>query len=186
MHTPLPDYTFTNGTSADLAVVPTLKRNKKTGKQQRTGLIYVLIHLDWSARKAQQRYRRRFGIEASFRQLGLVRAHTNSRNPALRFFYLALALFLVNLWVYLRCLCTRVLGKGSFRVDLNRSVSLVSSPFCGALLNKPTELPYPSQFIRVSPIRDSLRLLKYVMYHSSATWVNLERVMNLKANSTHK
>jgi len=113
-------YTFTDGTRADLAVVPTLKRNNKTGKQQRTWLIYVLIHLDWSAKKAQQRYRRRFGIEASYRQLGIVRAHTNSRNPALRFFYLALALLLVNLWVYLRCLCTRVLGQGPFRLDLNR------------------------------------------------------------------
>ena len=113
-------YTFTDGTRADLAVVPTLKRNKKTGKQQRTWLIYVLIHLDWSAKKAQQRYRRRFGIESSYRQLGLVRAHTNSRNPALRFFYLALALFLVNLWAYLRCLCTRILAQGPFRLDLNQ------------------------------------------------------------------
>jgi hypothetical protein len=113
-------YTFTDGTSADLAVVPTLKRNKKTGKHQRTWLIYILIHLDWSAKKAQQRYRRRFGIESSYRQLGQVRAHTNSRNPALRFFYLALALFLVNLWVFLRCLCTRSIGQGPFRLDLNR------------------------------------------------------------------
>src|SRR5919106_1715426 len=29
-------YTFTDGTSADLAVVPTLKRNRKTGKSERT------------------------------------------------------------------------------------------------------------------------------------------------------
>ena len=113
-------YTFTDGTTADLAVVPTLKPNKKTGKQQRTWLVYVLIHLDWSARKAQQRYRRRFGIESSYRQLGQVRAHTNSRNAALRFFYLALALFLVNLWVFLRCLCSRTIGRGPFRLDLNK------------------------------------------------------------------
>jgi putative transposase len=79
-------YTFTDGTSAELAIVPTLKRDKKTRKRKRTGLVYVLIHLDWSAKKAQQRYRRRFGIESSYRQLGQVRAHTNSRNVALRFF----------------------------------------------------------------------------------------------------
>jgi hypothetical protein len=30
----------------------------------------VLIHLDWPAKKAQQRYRRRFDIESSYRQLG--------------------------------------------------------------------------------------------------------------------
>jgi hypothetical protein len=113
-------YTFTDGTDADLAVVPTLKRHKKTGKQERTWLIFVLIHLDWSAKKAQQRYRRRFGIESSYRLLGQVRAHTNSRNVALRFFYLALALFLVDLWVFLRCLCTRIIAQGPFRLDLNQ------------------------------------------------------------------
>lgn len=113
-------YTFTDGTVADLAVVPTLTRDKKTGKQRREWLIYVLIHLDWSAKKAQQRYRRRFGIESSYRQLGQVRAHTNSRSVALRFFYLALALLLLNVWTYLRCLCTRVIGKGPFRLAVNR------------------------------------------------------------------
>jgi putative transposase len=112
-------YTFTDGTTADLAVVPKLTRDKKTGKRRREWLIYVLIHLDWSAKKAQQRYRRRFGIESSYRQLGQVRAHTNSRNVALRFFYLALALLLLNVWTFLRCLCTRILAAGPFRLDLN-------------------------------------------------------------------
>lgn len=113
-------YTFTDGTTADLAIVPTLKRQPKTGQSKRTWLVYVVIHLDWSARKVQQRYRRRFGIESSYRQLGQVRAHTNSRNPALRFFLLALALLLIDLWVWLRCLCTRAIGRGPFRLEVNR------------------------------------------------------------------
>lgn len=91
-------YTFTDGTTADLAVVPILTPDKKTKRRRREWLIYVLIHLDWSAKKAQQRSRRRFGIESSYRQWGQVRAHTNSRTPALRFFYLALALLLINVW----------------------------------------------------------------------------------------
>ena len=113
-------YTFTDGTTTDLAVVPTLKRDPKTGKAKRTWLVYVVIHLDWSAKKVQQRYRRRFGIETSYRQLGQARAHTNSRNPALRFFFLALALLLINLWVYLRCLCTRLIAPGPFRLQVNQ------------------------------------------------------------------
>src|SRR5215813_9721941 len=113
-------YTFTDGTTADLAVVPILTRDKKTRKRRRGWLIYVLVHLDWSAKKVQQRYRRRFGIESSYRQLGQVRAHTNSRNVALRFFYLALALLLLNVWTYLRCLCTRVIDRGPFRLDLSQ------------------------------------------------------------------
>jgi putative transposase len=111
-------YTFTDGTTADLAVVPTLTRHKKTGKRRREGLVYVLIHLDWSAKKAQQRYSRRFGIESSYRQLGQVRAFTNSRNSALRFFYLALAVLLLNIWTFLRCVCTRLIATGPFRLDL--------------------------------------------------------------------
>ena len=111
-------YTFTDGTSADLAVVPTLANNKKTGKRQRGWLVYVLIHLDWSAKKAHQRYHRRFGIESSYRQLGQVRAFTNSRNVALPFFYLALALLLLNIWTFLRCACSRVIATGPFRLHL--------------------------------------------------------------------
>jgi putative transposase len=113
-------YTFSDGTPADLAIVPTLKRDKKTGKRQRTWLVYVVVHLDWSAKKVQQRYGRRFGIESSYRQLGQVRASTNSRNAALRFFYLALGLLLLNVWIYLRCLSTRVIDKGPFRLAFNR------------------------------------------------------------------
>lgn len=113
-------YTFTDGTTAQLAVVPTLKRQKKTGKQRRTWLVYVLINLNWSAKYAMQRYSRRFGIESSYRQLGQVRIHTNARNPALRFFYLALALLLLNVWTFLRCLSSRVIDRGPFRLDLNR------------------------------------------------------------------
>lgn len=113
-------YTFTHGATTDLAVVPTLKRNPKTGKAKRTWLVYVVIHLDWSAKRVQQRYRHRFGIESSYRQLGQLRAHTNSRNPALRFFFLALALLLIDLWVFLRCLSTRTLGRGPFRLQVNR------------------------------------------------------------------
>jgi len=113
-------YTFSDGTTADLGVVPTLTYQKKIGKWRRTWLIYVIIHLDWSAKVAQQRYHRRFGIESSYRQLGEVRAHSNSRNVALRFFFLALALVLLNIWTYLRCLCTRVMGQGPFRLAVGR------------------------------------------------------------------
>jgi hypothetical protein len=111
-------HTFGEDTTADVAVVPTLKRDKKTKKKRRTWLVYVIVHLDWSAKKTQQRYRHRFGIESSYRQLGDLRAHTNSRNVALRFFFLALALLLVNVWTFVRCRCTRLIGYGPFRLEV--------------------------------------------------------------------
>ena len=49
-----------------------------------------------------------------------MRAHSNSRNVALRFFFLALALVLLNVWTYLRCLCTRIMEKGPFRLEVGR------------------------------------------------------------------
>jgi putative transposase len=109
-------YTFSDGSSAEMAFVPTLKR-AKAGQRQRTWLAFVLIHLDWPPKQAQKRYRRRFGIESSYRQLGQLRAHSNSRNPALRFFFLALALFLLNLWVFLLCLACRLIQQGPFSID---------------------------------------------------------------------
>ena len=65
--------------------------------------------------KCYQRYRRRFGIESCYRQLGQVRARTTSTNPALRFLILVLGLLLLNCWVYLRFATTRVLERGPAR-----------------------------------------------------------------------
>jgi putative transposase len=110
-------YTFSDGTTADVAVVPTLKRAKKTKKQRRTWLVYVILHLDWSAKKTQQRYRHRFGIESSYRQFGYLRARTTSRNPALRFLLMGFGFLLLNIWVKLRFFATRLIQKGPTRLD---------------------------------------------------------------------
>ena len=87
----------------------------KNGKRHVKWLAYVLIHLDWSASICYQRYRRRFGIECSYRQLDHVRARTTSRNPALRFLLLALGFILLNVWIALRFAATRVIARGPAR-----------------------------------------------------------------------
>jgi len=115
----LTQYTFTDGTTAQLALYPS-RVPDKTGKRRLKWLAFLVIHLDWSAKKVFQRYRRRFGIESSYRQLGRTRARTTSRNPALRFFLLGLALLLINIWVRLRWLATRLPNVGPARLDLDR------------------------------------------------------------------
>ena len=45
------------------------------------------------------RYRRRFGIETSYRQLNEARARTCTRSPAVRLFLVGVALVLRNVWV---------------------------------------------------------------------------------------
>jgi len=106
------DYTFTDGTTARLGLVDTRVPNPKTRRKQRKWLAFVLVRLDWTPRQVYRKYRRRFGIEASYRLLRQVKVLTNSRNPALRFFFLGLALLLQNVWVLARWLFTRRPGKG--------------------------------------------------------------------------
>lgn len=82
-------HTFVSGKrtfTAHLAVCrsfTTAKRTKRL-KQRVVWLLYVLIHLDLSPRQARHGYRKRFGIESSYRCAGQVRGWTTSPNPAYR------------------------------------------------------------------------------------------------------
>jgi putative transposase len=110
------DYTFSDGTPARLALMPA-RVPDKSGRRRVKWLVFVVIHLDWSAKKVARRYRRRFGIESTYRQLDPLRARTTSRNPALRFFLLGLGFLLLNIWVMLRVLATRLIAPGPARWD---------------------------------------------------------------------
>src|SRR5258708_10325059 len=79
----------------------------ETPRRPVKGLAFVVMHLAWAAHQVYQRYRRRFGIQSSYRQLGHLPARSTSRNPALPFLLLGLALLLLNIWLMLRWLATR-------------------------------------------------------------------------------
>jgi Transposase DDE domain len=57
--------------------------------------------LGWSPAQVAETYRRRFGIEASYRQLNSCLARTSSTNERYRLLLVGLALLLCNLWSYL-------------------------------------------------------------------------------------
>jgi hypothetical protein len=64
---------------------------------------YILIgQLKMSARQVFEEYRRRFGIETTYRLMNTMRARTSSRSAALRLFLVAVALLLLNLWAYVK------------------------------------------------------------------------------------
>lgn len=109
-------YTFTDGTTADVAVVASLPVGKN-GKRRRKWLLFVVINLDWSAHTVYRRYRRRFGIECSYRIGRRVRIITTSLNPMMRFFSFGFALLIVTIWAVLRWFIARVPGRGPHRVD---------------------------------------------------------------------
>lgn len=109
-------YTFSDGTQVTLALKAQLVPDK-TGHPRRKWLAFIVIELDWSVEKVHDRYRRRFGVECSFRSLRRVRATTTSRNPALRFFLLSVGLILVNVWAFLRWEFARRIAPGPRRVN---------------------------------------------------------------------
>ena len=113
------NYTFTDGTPANLALIAS-RVPDKSGKRRRKWLAFIVIQLDWTPQKIYRRYRRRFGIESSYRAMRRVRARTTSRNPALRFFLLAVSLVLDNTWIFLRWEFARLLAPGPRRVDPQR------------------------------------------------------------------
>jgi putative transposase len=111
------NHTFTDGTQAEIVLVATLPR-RRGGKRARKWLAYIVIGLpDWTPKQVKRAYRRRFGIECSYRQLRRLRIITNSRNPAFRFFILGFGLLLVTIWAHLRWLFCRIKGRGRTRID---------------------------------------------------------------------
>jgi hypothetical protein len=109
-------YTFTDGTQATLAMKASLVPDH-TGKRHRKWLSFIVILVDWCVDKIHDQYRRRFGVECSYRLLRRLRATTTSRNPVLRFFLLSVGLILVNAWVFLRWEFARLQARGPRRVD---------------------------------------------------------------------
>jgi hypothetical protein len=111
-------YTFSDGTQVCLVLHRRWVRDKN-GSRQLKWLAYVLVAIVWSPSEVFVIYRRRFGIECSYRLMHHTKATTTSRNPAVRFFLLGLALLLENLWVRLRHTVARVPGPGPRRVRMS-------------------------------------------------------------------
>lgn len=121
-------YTFSNSKTsftARLAVCRVFTTSKRTGRMKRRGAWHIFIVLGdglrhLCPRQVRRLYRRRFGIETSYRLAGQVRAWTSSPNAALRFLLLGLSVLLVTVWVVL-CWCfTQVPRRGGRWLDLDR------------------------------------------------------------------
>lgn len=99
-----PDY----GAWTVKAVVVQRYLKGRYGKHGRKWFAYAITGLPRSTPPHQvfEWYRRRFGIESTYRQLNHVRARTTSRSPVLRLLLVGMALILVNLHIALRRLTT--------------------------------------------------------------------------------
>lgn len=98
-----------------VAVVRTYQR-RRSGQRTASWLLYVCLGVDDPPSRVRKRYRRRFGIESSYRLMEQVRARTTSPSAGLRCLLMGLALVLVNVWIRLHWQFLRVPGRGPRRV----------------------------------------------------------------------
>lgn len=94
------------------------------GKRKKRGR-YAWVYAYWGFRPGSTRwmkdtYRSRFGIETSYRQLNEARIKTCTRNPVVRFFLIALALLLRNVWVWFHWERLSTPRRGRRRLRLER------------------------------------------------------------------
>jgi putative transposase len=63
--------------------------------------LYVVYRIKVALDQLHHHYKKRFGIETSYRIKNPCRIRTTTKNPVVRLLFVALAFILVNLWVYL-------------------------------------------------------------------------------------
>jgi hypothetical protein len=76
-------------------------KNRKDGRRRQQKLLFAAWKVRCSPTELRERYRKRFGIETSYRQLRQARIYTCTRKPHLRLLFVAVALLLRNLWVWI-------------------------------------------------------------------------------------
>jgi hypothetical protein len=76
-------------------------RHKKTGKKKYKKLMYAIWKVHRTPREIREEYRKRFGVETSYRQMNQARIKTCTRDPRLRLLFVGIALVLRNVWVWL-------------------------------------------------------------------------------------
>jgi putative transposase len=96
--------------------------------------IFAVINIDLTPRQIRRHYRRRFGIETSYRCSNQVRGWTTSPNPVYRFVLMTLAFYITNVWTRLQWLYTQVPRKGGRYLDTKAfRLSRLTSFVCHAL-----------------------------------------------------
>jgi len=87
--------------SLQICVAYRTHKNRKDGKRVQQKLLFGGWRISGSPTAIRERYRTRFGIEASYRQMRQARIYTCTRDPHLRLVFVAVALLLRNLWVWI-------------------------------------------------------------------------------------
>jgi Transposase DDE domain len=89
--------------SVDLTICVATKQytHRKTGRRRKKKLLYALWQVRLTPDDIRETYRKRFGIETSYRQMNEARIRTSTRSPRERLLFVGIALVLRNVWVWL-------------------------------------------------------------------------------------
>ena len=163
------DYTWTTQRRRwDFAAGKRRKRGSVTvavrmcvARQARAGQEKVLVYAAWGLQEARWSpaqvvgaYRRRFGIEAQYRQLGQCLARTSSRDERLRLLLVGLALLLANVWaqVHEGAFSGGPVGERQLRLGRLRLATLlaalaavIAEQLGGWVSEWPTQRPLPDK-----------------------------------------
>lgn len=111
-------HTFASAKHGTVTVRVALARGfttaKRTGRKEKKlqWLVFILINCEMTAKEVRKKYRRRFGIETSYRCARHMRGWTTANNAAYRFLLIALSFFLLNVWIELRWVFARQPRRG--------------------------------------------------------------------------
>ena len=96
------------------------------GKQGIQTFAYIVTgRLNMPPLQAYEEYRRRFGIESSYRMVNKVRIKTCTKLAMIRLFYMGLGFMLLNLWTYLKWVYLHLRQRGP-RVVLRELFTLAT------------------------------------------------------------
>ena len=77
---------------------------------------FIVYGMDMSLHRIAEFYRKRFGIESSYKIDKSIRARTSSRNPAIRMFHFNAAVLIQNFWVTIKLVFCKRIDKTSVRM----------------------------------------------------------------------
>ena len=83
-----------------LCIICTYRKGKR-GKNGIEYLAYVVYKVDINLDSISEDYRKRFGIETSYRLKNICRIRTTSKNPIIRLLFVGISFLLVNIWIYI-------------------------------------------------------------------------------------
>jgi hypothetical protein len=95
-------------------------RRRRADRRGNRAFLYACGRVSAAPAWVRATYRRRFGIEAGYRQMHRARARTATRRPLVRLFLVAVALLLRNLWAWAHWTALARRQRGGRRVRLDR------------------------------------------------------------------